>query len=276
MTANIIDNIEAMDTVAKVAAYRSIAHSMMAKAIGAIRQDIRNSQYLVRNPEEAISTEQRNEQDAWKDNEGPAPYGLQQDRESAILQASRFHKLYEYAVIEIRTLSSSKWDEPMSPVEMLDFMIQKATPTDVAFLQALADAAGTDLATIKTFQEAQERQEREQLTEQKPEILQTFKGFSEGRKKNVEYINTPDEEIDVISQHQLAVKIVEGLGKAKNKSLERALRSRKLTELGNIPLFEEGIKLMSANVDRLEKEHRAEIGEAMEAGRNVRTLADVA
>lgn len=264
----LFDLINDLDTAAQVPAWRSVAHSMMAKTIGAIRQDIRNSQYLTRNEDLPVSTDQRNEQDGLEKRD--PPYGLENTAVDPILQASQYHALYDWASTELQTKVTTQWDLPMSPEEMIDYMIKRAVPTDMAFLEALANAAGTDVETMKQFQEAQERQEREQLIEQKPDILLTFHGFAENGYEDC------DKAIDVISQHQLGVKVLEGLVKAKNKVLNRALQRRNLNDLGTIPIIDEGIEKVRAWIDLFEKEHRSEIGEAIEAGRNIRTAADVA
>jgi hypothetical protein len=53
------------------------------------------------------------------------------------------------------------------------------------------------------------------------------------------------------------------------------MRVRKLSELGSIALLEEGVNKMSLWVTEFENRYSTEILEAIEAGRNLRTLDDI-
>ena len=73
----------------------------------------------------------------------------------------------------------------------------------------------------------------------------------------------------------MGVKLVESLIKARDNTLTRVMRSRRLADLASVPLIEEGVKVMTDWVNEFEKLHRDEIGEAIERGANIRTLDDL-
>ena len=152
---------------------------------------------------------------------------------------------------------------------MLKFMTEKAQPLDKALVKALADAAGTDEGTIRKMHELQEMRDREKLKELLPTIVLTFNGFGENGYED------SASELPTIAQHQMGVKLVESLNKARDNVLMRVMRSRRLTDLASVPLIEEDIKAMTDWVNEFEKLHCDEIDEAIERGVNVRTLDDL-
>ena len=152
---------------------------------------------------------------------------------------------------------------------MLKFMTEKAQPLDKALVKALADAARTDEGTIVKLHELQEMRDREKLKELLPTIVLTFNGFGENGYED------SASDLPTIAQHQMGVKLVEALNKARDNVLMRVMRSRRLVDLASIPLIEEGVKAMTDWVNEFEKLHRDEIGEAIERGVNVRTLDDL-
>jgi hypothetical protein len=267
---NIFDLINNLDTSAKLPALRAVVHTGMARTIGSIRQDIRQRQRTVRNEDSILtSLDQRNDIDenARAEDEVKAYFGFPVDM-PLLKQASIFHAVYDWALADLKTLATSTWDMPLTPKAMLDFMMKKARPLDRQLIRALADAAKTDEATIVKFHELQDQREREQLAEMAPEILATFEGFGENG-----YEDAIDE-LPAFVQHQLGIKVAEGLKKAKDQVLTRVMRSRRLSELGSIALIDEGLNAVSEWVKQFELKHRDEIAAALESGRNVRTLED--
>ena len=269
--SNLFEIIADLDNAARIPALRAITHSMMAKTIGAIRQAIRDAARGERSDEFAqIDLDTRNSADenSRADGESDRLMGFEVRRHPIEL-ASEFHAVYVWANLELRNIASSKWDLPLEPAAMLEFMASKAQPLDQMLAEALAEAAGCDVKTIRTMHELQEQQEQEQLIAATPEILATFEGFGE-----IGYETSLDQ-LDVISQYQLGVKTVESLVKEKNKVLQRVMRSRRLTDLGSIPLIEQGVQAVSKWVDSYESTHSDEIRDAIDAGRNIRTLDDI-
>jgi hypothetical protein len=267
----IFDVISNLDNAAKIPALRAITHSAMAKCIGAIRQHLRNEEHTERDEESQVTAlDQRNEQDenTRSVEEIAREMGFNENM-PAIKQASIWHAVYSWADAELRTITTSKWDEPLSLDGMLKFMTEKAQPLDKTLVKALAQAAHTDEKTIVKLHELQDMRDRERLKEMIPAIIQTFNGFGDnGYEDSVT-------DLPVVAQHQLGVKVVEALMKARDQVLVRVMRSRRLTDLASIPLIEEGIVAMTKWVDEFEKRHRDEIGEAIEQGVNVRTLEDL-
>ena len=271
MTKNIFDVISNLDNAAKVPALRAVVHSSMAKCIGAIRQHLREQERIERDEEsQATALDQRNEYDENTRSVEEIARAMGFDETMpAIKQASIWHAVYDWANSELQTIITSQWDAPLSLDGMLNFMTEKAQPLDKALIRALADAAGTDESAIVKLRELQEMRDREKLKELRPTIKLTFEGFGENGYEDS--IN----DLPVIAQHQLGVKLVEALNKARDNVLIRVMRSRRLADLASVPLIEEGIKAMTDWVNKFEKMHRDEISEAIERGVNVRTLEDL-
>lgn len=270
-TANLFEVIADLDNAAKIPALRATVHSMMAKTIGAIRQSIRDNERGQRSDEFAqndLDVRNTADEDSRAHGETDSMMGFEV-RQNPMHQAADLHAVYAWANIELRTIASSKWDLPLEPAAMLEFMASKAQPLDQMLAEALAEAAGCDVKTIRTMHELQEQQEQEQLIAATPEILATFEGLGD-----YGYEDSLDQ-LDVISQHQLGVKMVESLIKEKNKTLQRVMRSRRLTDLASIPLIEEGVKAVSRWVESYESKHSDVIRDALDAGRNIRTLDDI-
>lgn len=289
-TESLFDMIEVMDNTPRVAALRGIAHSAMAKAIGAIRQDIRERARAARNNEKPqIDLDQRNEHDenhrvgsTTDDIRGGFNFNEPTDaadeaknymgfssKVPPLKQASLFHAVYDWAAIELDTLSDSKWDKPLTVEEMVDFMATKVPTLEPALVQALADAARTDVKNIVRMHELQAQRELEQLLEAKPEILLTFKGFgNNGYEKSI--VDLPK-----VAQHQLGVKVVESLNKARDQVFNRVMRTRRIADLGSIPIIEAAADQIKEWVTLFEAQHKDELNEAIEAGRSIRTLDDI-
>ena len=269
---SLFDVVESLDNTARVAALRGITHSSMAKCIGAIRQHIRNEARNVRNDEDPqVDLDQRNafDENARAEDEVKRAMGFSTEV-PPLKQASLFHAVYDWASTDLFTLITSKWDAPLTVEQMLEFMTKSAPKLDPVLAQALADAAKTDIKTIERMHELQSQREREQLIEATPEILLTFKGFGENG-----YADAV-EELPKVVQHQLGVKVVESLNKARDQVLSRVLRTRRIADLASVPLIEDAAKQVSSWVEQFENRYGDEIREAIDAGRNVRTLEDVA
>lgn len=269
---SLFDVVESLDNTARVAALRGITHSSMAKCIGAIRQHIRNEARNVRNDEDPqVDLDQRNafDENARAEDEVKRAMGFSTEV-PPLKQASLFHAVYDWADADLRTLITSQWDAPLTLEQMLKFMTDNAQKLDRGLAQALADAAKTDVKTIERMHELQSQREREQLIEATPEILLTFKGFGENGCADA------IDELPKVVQHQLGVKVVESLNKARDQVLSRVLRTRRIADLASVPLIEDAAKQVSAWVEQFENRYGDDIREAIDAGRNVRTLEDVA
>lgn len=271
---NIFDIVNDLDNAAKIPALRTIVHSSMAKCIGAIRQDIRERVSKQRNEQldetrALLALDQRNERDenerSLEEISRAMGFG---ETMPALRQASILHAVYDWANVELNTVITSKWDAPLSLDGMLEFMTTRSQPLDDATLKALAEAAKTDEKTIRALHEMQERESREKLIEAIPEIKLTFNGFGENGYEN------SIGDMPIVAQHQLGVKLVESLIKAKNQTLMRVMRSRRITDLASIPLIEDGISQMTEWVNQFEDMHGHEINAAIDQGANLRTLDD--
>ena len=271
MSKTIFDVINDLDNTAKVPALRAVVHSSMAKCIGAIRQHLREQERTQRDTDSDVTAlDQRNQFDENQRSVEEISRAMGFGNEMpAIKQASILHAVYDWANVQLMTIITSKWDAPLTLDDMLTFMTSKAQPLDKALVKALADAAKIDEKLIEQMHELQEMRDREKLKEMLPTIVNTFEGFGENG-----YEDSMND-LPVIAQHQLGVKLVDALNKARDNVLMRVMRSRRISELASVPLVEEGIKAMTDWVNEFEKIHRDEIGEAIERGVNVRTLDDL-
>ncbi len=271
MYKNLFEVINGLDNAARIPALRSLTHSAMAKCIGAIRQHLREQERTQRDEEaQATALDQRNEHDedtrSVDDIAREIGFGV---NVSAMNQASILHAVYDWANTELQTIITNQWDAPLSLDGMLKFMTEKTQPLDKALVKALANAVRTDEKTIMQLHELQELRDREKLKELLPTIVLTFNGFGENGYED------SASDLPTIAQHQMGVKLVESLNKARDNVLMRVMRSRRLADLASIPLIEEGIEAMTDWVNEFEKLHRDEIGEAVERGVNIRTLDDL-
>lgn len=283
MSKNLFDVINDLDNAARIPALRALTHSAMAKCIGAIRQHLREQERTERQEDSSSFTDvapvdrramqdldMRNQTDENTRSVEEITRAMGFDENvPAIKQASILHAVYDWANGELQTIITSQWDAPLSLDGMLKFMTEKAQPLDKALVKALADAARTDEGTIVKLHELQEMRDREKLKELLPTIALTFNGFGENGYED-SASNLP-----AIAQHQMGVKVVESLNKARDNVLMRVMRSRRLVDLASVPLIEEGVKAMTDWVNEFEKLHHVEIGEAIERGMNIRTLDDL-
>lgn len=271
INCSLFDTISTLDNVPRIAALRGIANSSMAKCIGAIRQDIRNRNATIRNeeiPQNDLDQRNGHDEDERVGDEIKVLMGFPADLPPLRL-ASLLHAVHEWASSELYTLSSSKWDSPLSVEQMLEYMTNNARRASEELINELAKILKVKPQHIAKIDEIQIQQERDRLIEARDEIIKTFNGFGTNGYESAL------EDLPKLFQHQMGVKAVETLGKAKDAVISRILRSRKMSDLANVPLIEEGVTKISAWVTQFENTHIAELNEAMEAGRTVRTLEDI-
>lgn len=270
------DVIIAMDNVAKIPAMRGIVHSTMAQAIGAIRQDIRNRNRTVREETDGYnqlleSLDQRNQYDEnHRSHDAEEAMGFEVEEQPLTL-ASKLVRVFTHYDSELRTIATSRFDTPLTLPAMLEFMANKAQTLDKVTAEAIAKAAKCDVNTVLQMHEIQEQQERKALLEASPEIIATFEGMMLPLSDDGDSID----ELPVLRQHQLAIKMVEQLDKAKNNLMSRVIRTRRIADLGAIPLFDHAIEQMKVWIDQCEERYQHEFSEALDAGRNIRTLDDI-
>lgn len=269
--ASLLDIVDDMDNAARIPALRSIVHSCMAKCIGAIRQHMRDRKRAERNEDEPqVDLDTRNQFDEDERSIEQIANAMGFDSKMpALQQASLLHAAYDWADSDLRTLATSQWDNPLTLEQMLRYMTDNAQKLDKHLVQALADAARTDTKTIERMHELESQREREKLIEATPEILLTFKGFGDNG------YEAAIDDLPKLVQHQLGIKVVESLHKARDQVLSRVMRTRKIADLASVPLIEDAAKKVAEWVAQFERRYSDEIREALDAGRNVRTLEDV-
>ncbi len=149
-------------------------------------------------------------------------------------------------------------------------MVKKAETPSEEFLKAVADSIGAPIQTVRQLHELQNQQDVENLIATRNTIVSIFNGFGENGHSNA------DAELPAITQHQLGVRLIQALGKAKSNILLRILRMKQLTELATIPLLDEGVKKIIDWVTHFEERNRQILREAIDMGINIRSLEDAA
>jgi len=269
--ASLLDIIGEMDNVARIPALRGIVHSTMAKCIGAIRQHMRDRQRAERNenePQVDLDTRNQFDEDERSIEQIAEAMGFD-SKMPPLQQASLLHAAFDWADSDLRTLATSQWDYPLSLEQMLRYMAENAQKLDKFLIEALAKAAHTTPEAIEKMHELQSQREQEQLIEATPEIVLTFKGFGANG------YETAVDELPKLVQHQLGIKVVESLHKARDQVLSRVMRTRRIADLASVPIIEDAAKKASGWVEQFERRYGDEIREAIDAGRNVRTLEDI-
>jgi len=213
---SLFDLVNTFDNTARIPALRAIAHSAMAKCIGAIRQHMREQARNARNEDEPqIDLDQRNGADEYARRDTEDAYHAEFEAgfappPSPLNNASMFHAVYDWAASELNTITTSKWDSPLTVEQMLEFMANNAQRLDKRLAQEMANVAKVDVKTIERMHELQSQREREHLLEATPEIIMTFKGFGDGYPEAID-------ELSKVDQHQLGIKVVESLNKARDQ-----------------------------------------------------------
>lgn len=268
---SIIDLVNSFDNTARIAALRTVCNHTASKSIGAIRQDIRDRKRTERDPEnDQNALDQRNfiDENSRGKNDIAKAMGFGVDV-TPLQQASLYHAIYSACKVDLDTIANSRYDEAMSVELLLEFMTKNARPLDYKLVKELSRIIGCTPEVVAQMHELNERREREQLVEATPEIIATFNGFGDNGYTDA------DLELPAVAQHQMAVKIVEGLTKAKGNLLQRVLRSRRMDQLGDVAFYDAAQDEVIKWVTQFEELHRDELNEAIEAGRNLRSVEDV-
>ena len=259
--------IENLDRAAQVPAYKALVHSSMARTVGSISAHLRQQRVLEQQAlEEAGSigetVDVRNSIDYANEYENTAPYGLDVIP-SHYERARNMHSVYSWASMQLEKISQSKWDNPLTLEQMLDYMQNNAGTISNDFAKALADATNIAVEDLKKFNDINERMERERFKLDRPEIVATFEHF-DGYGSSLAI-----DELPPITQFQLAGKVVDGLRKEKGRALTRIMRSKRIDQLADLKLIDDGIEQVKQWANELHVKYRADIDDAVANGANV-------
>lgn len=257
-----LNTIENFDKTTKTVALRAIANSALARAISTARAQLRAEEVHAREGWKALDERNSRDEEIRYQRDADEAFGFAHTDYPA--QIETLMGLYEHCCSAIG--DGSKWDLPMSMEQMLDFFVERAERADPTMIEVLAKTLKAREEDIRRLAEVSAQEERTKLIEQMPSIKSMLAGHSPNDSASV----------DPVSEHQITLKVVEALGKAKERTLLRIIRSRKLTLLGDIPLLDDAIAQMREVVKQLESQYEVELQEALDAGRSVRTLEDVA
>lgn len=270
---NVFDTIEMMNVVAQVPAFRAVCNSCLARAIGAARQYIRDREATERKDEAEVGKLDMDQRHGHDEDEriGDEVNKLMgfDEKEDPLLVCSKWMAVYDTALVELNTRALSKWQHAMKPEELLRLMAGQAQGISPKIVAEIARVAKISEKKVLELMEVKERNDREALLKATPEILQILKSVGEnGYDDSVE-------NIDVVDQYRLYVKVVAGLQKALDKAVSFIASSRSLRNLGDLALLEDSIEQARKATSDFEDKYRIEIGEAIESGRNIMTLEDL-
>ena len=293
--------ITELDKPAQIVALKALVNSCLARAIGSVRQHLRNEKREERNATEekfvppdldsngvpfnetgrrdrnieqhtTSSLDERNNRD---EDSRPTPFPEGQDSEQPLtpmMRAEILMTIYEWSCEVLRNLSLNKYDQPNTVDGMLKLMLNGAPKgmTD-EMIDGLAEHLEVSRETIQLTREAKARNDKAELLTQIPEIRNHLNGTVEFNEK--QNLDTADR----VLQHQLAVVITKAMlwdisSKNEKGTLTRIINSGNLGMLGNITFIKEGIKQMTKWVNAAEVKFRTELNEAMESGRTINTL----
>jgi hypothetical protein len=256
--------IENLDRVAQVPAYKAIVHSSMARTIGSISAHIKGQRFLERQAEQESgevgqTIDNRNFIDSDNEYERTAPYGLDVIP-SHFERARLMHSVYNWASQQLENISQSKWDDPLTLEQMLDYMQNNAGTISDAFVHALSTATKIAVDDLKRFNDINERMEKERFANDRPEIIDVFNSF-DGFGSSLAI-----DELPPITQYQLAGKVVDGLIKEKSRAITRIMRSKRIDQLADLKLIDDGIDQIKNWADTFHTKHRTEIDDAIHNG----------
>jgi hypothetical protein len=286
MTIPLSTTITNLDHNARTTALKALGGSCLARAIGSIRQQIRNDARKQRNIGVSVDEftrfdkerashnsdlDQRNHADALVKGEGEIAArseGVETAQPATPMEnANTCYQIYEWANGVIETISLSLWDRISNPQTMLANMLERGSRgIPDAVLCEIASAIGTDIATLRLMQEVNDKNDRLELAAQLPEINNYLSGMS-----GMSGEDSLDS-ADPILQHQLGVRVTKSLNEEQNRQLAYILRSGKMSELANITFLKNAILKMTEWVAAWEKKHRVVLHEAIDAGRTIHTL----
>lgn len=266
---------------AQVSGFKSLAHGCMTRAIFAIQSHMRQQQRgsVLRDSAGFEPTnDMRNAQDGdfGRESEVTRDFGFAQQI-SHLERATALIECYLYAKEQCEVYALTPFDVPMQVADMIDFFINNQRGLSPEILQLLAEEIGCDPRDIIKLKELENQRTRDELIESRSEILATFEGIYSARVSHHadSELRDPADRLDILTHHQLAIKVAEGLKKAQNQVLVRIMRTNRITDLGDIRLLKDALAEVSAWVDAYERKFMPELSEAMDQGRSLRTLADI-
>ena len=272
-TADLITTINTYDPIVRVAGLKAVAHSCMAQAFHGIQQqltmpDRKKQEELDDNDVEGQTLDKRAE---LENEERPQTVHSSTDPwEDIATRVENAVEMYYAIVEELTTPESSKWDVPMEPEQMMDFMIKNAQPISPVILELLAQASGIAAEDLKTFAEIQERDNQQRLMKYRDGILKEFESLKPASPNvNVE------QKMGHVAKHQLGIKALIGIQRTLERRTTQILRSRRLTNISDTTVLKNGCDAMTLWLHTAEEEYNSELTEAMEQGRSITLVEEV-
>ena len=265
--------INNLDPIAKVAAYKAVAHSSMARAFNAIQRKIRNAETPktisaaeLDKDMVASNDEPTNDTDSERENEQyTAPSEFDTDRESIESQISKYATLYKTICDELQTPEAhSRWDVPMEPETMLDFMISSSGEDNSAGIEEIAKSIHIDPASLKFAMEQEDRNRKALLIRDKTQILTEFNSYTMSESNEAAW-----DAIAPVDRHQLGIKAVLGLEKTRDRRAVQILRSKRLSNLSDLTVLQDARRVLSLWCLDMENTHPVEMDLAEEQGRQI-------
>ena len=273
--------IELLDPVARIAAYKAVAHSAMARAFNSIQRSIRNAEEpkevsalqedkdMMQTDDEEQTNDKRNEETHAKE---ISPVHTPFDpKEPPEIQIGRYAALYQAIKETLMTPEThSRWDIPMEPETMLDFMITSQSETNEADLEIVAKTMNATASQVKILMDEEDSNRKAALVRDKSQIIRVFNSYTISENTLTTWDN-----LSAIDQHQLGIKAIIGINKAKSRRATQILRSKQMNNLSDLTVLQEAAVKLEDWCLLMENKFHAVMAEAMNEGRNLTLVGEM-
>lgn len=281
---NLVRCVADMADEARLAGLRKIANSCAAAIIGAARQQIGIDRANQRDTSRAESIDNRNEVDAHIEaqefNRQNTENSGGQVEDTPKQHAIKMYWVYRWADEACRALATNQYEEPMTPRSMLSFMkTNNRRMMGAAQLKQFAEYIGCSVDDLKAIKQKQLNDEKDRIINDAPMITAFIADIeadanvlvSEGKDRDGEDAVT---DLAPLEQHQLLIKLLDGLFAGYRNALAMALRFENLELAGARPIIRAEILKLVPQIEEFEKLVADDISTAVADGRRVAESRD--
>lgn len=283
----VLDFVLAQDPLVQRKGLRALANSALAKCVGAITTHIRKQ--IPRDETSKVpGLDQRNQHDEdarmLTEADVMKMLGHDQEERDAMELAEAFHGVYHYCfelLIDrlnndlfednrLKTFTTAKsedlhrrefstWERANTIEETLTFMYKSSQDADMS---KFAKVKGMSPLAIRQILSKNDRNKKDQFGRMIPEILATVRSFGEGRETDIDTLPP-------VEQHQLAIKVHNGLRQAMEAAVIRAANFRSLDDIGDLGILDGAFVELQEWIVNFERRIAPHITDALNMGRNL-------
>jgi len=284
---NIAQCIKDMPEDARLPGLRKVTNACVAALIGLARKHISEERNMQREGENNDSLDERNEKDTLAAGQAHKDYVTDamghKVEDTPMKRAVKMFWVYRWADSACRALSSNQYEDPMTPRSMLTFMGNNTRRmTSEAQLKQFAEALDINYEDLKAIKQKQLDDEKDRLLNDTPRILQFISDVEgvvqEAVKFGYDEEDREDEsavtDLPPLEQHQLLLKLLDGLISGYNSAGDLAVRFMDLDRAGPRPIIKAEILKLYPQIEEFEKLVADDIRAAIEENRRVSLLSD--